>query len=82
MENKIKTTFTNEEINEYIAELNNAIGNKRKINKLLDLSHLPILVAYLRKIGVNEKLLSLAAVVEFTRREMKEILSDKTLIQC
>ena len=33
MENKIKTTFTNEEINEYIAELNNAIGNKRKINK-------------------------------------------------
>ena len=82
MENKIKTTFTNEEINEYIAELNNAIGNKRKINKLLDLSHLPILVAYLRKIGVNEKLLSLAAVVEFTRREMKEILSDKTLRQC
>lgn len=82
MAGEIKIDFTEDEINEFIAELNSSIGNKRKVDKLLDLNHLPILVAYLRKIGMDEKLLSLAAVVEFTRYKMREVLSDKTLKQC
>lgn len=76
MENNIKITFTNEEVDEYINELNAAKGNERKINKLLDLKHLPILVAYLRRIGVDEELLSLAAVVEFTRMKMRNVLTS------
>lgn len=76
MDSNIKITFTNEEIDEYIKDLNDAKGSERKINKLLDLKHLPILVAYLRKIGVDDNLLSLAAVVEFTRTKMKEVLTS------
>lgn len=79
MAKDIKVNFTEEEILEYINELNNAKGNNRKINKLLDLSHLPILVAYLRKIGVSEELLSLAAVVEFTRYKIKDILTSDSI---
>lgn len=82
MESKIKTNFTEEEISEYIKELNSAIGNKRKVNKVLDLYHLPILVAYLRKIGVSEELLSLAAVAEFTRYKMREVLTDPNMNKC
>lgn len=79
MAKDIKVNFTEEEIVEYINELNGAKGNNRKINKLLDLSHLPILVAYLRKIGVSEELLSLAAVVEFTRYKMKDVLTSPSI---
>ena len=79
MEKNIKVTFTNEEVDEYINSLNNAKGSERKINKLLDLNHLPILVAYLRRIGVDEELLSLAAVVEFTRYRMRDVLTSSNV---
>lgn len=77
MSENIKTNFTEEEIKQYIEDLNSAIGNKEKLDVLLGFDNLPIFISYLRKMGVNETLLSYAGVVEIARQNFKGTLASE-----
>ena len=82
MDEEIKLAFTEEEVDEYINDLQNAVGNKEKVDELLNLEHLPILVAYLRRIGMPEEYLEYAGVVDLTRFKMRDVLSCKSFKFC
>lgn len=82
MAGEIKLAFTNEEVDEYINDLQKAVGNKERVYELLDLNHLPIFVAYLKRIGMSDYYLEFAAVAEIVRFKMRETLSCKNHKSC
>lgn len=83
MKENVQKDFTNEEIDKFIEDLNNAVGSKEKVNELLGIKNLPIFIAYLRRIGVKTELLEYAAVVDLTRlKVMREFVHAKSPDDC
>lgn len=69
---KEKSVPTKEEIEGYISELQESVGDAEKIEKTLE--NQEMLVAYLAQIGVKKSWLDRAAVVEITKQKMASIL--------
>ena len=76
MKAEVRKEFTEEEIKGFMNDLAKATGSYEKIKKVLSDENLPLLLSYLRKIGVNSTLLEYAGVVELTRKNMIRVLSN------
>ena len=83
MKENVQKVFTKEDVDKFIEELNSSVGSKEKVSKLLSIKNLPVLLEYLRRIGVNPELLEYAAIVEFARyRIIRELSYVKTSEEC
>ena len=82
MTESIKTIFTKDEIDEFIKDLQGSIGDEKRVKELLGIKSLPILVAYLKEIGMPEKIVSKAAAVEMTRVRMIDLLTNPKVRNC
>ena len=82
MVKQIKTKFTKEEIDEFIDSLQNSIGDEKKVKELLHVRSLPIIIAYLKEIGLPEDILSRPSAVEASRIRMIEIFTSPKNKNC
>lgn len=70
--------ITENDVRDFINELQLNVGNKKEIKILLE-NH-KLVIAYLKMIGVEDELLTRAAFVEFCKDEMLDILFNEDTI--